>query len=313
MKQVEISIIVAVYGCGSCLETLYERLSKSLKKISPNFEIIFINDSSPDNSWEIIKYLGKLDKRVKGINFSRNFGQHYAISAGFDYAKGNWVVSMDCDLQDAPEEIPNLYKKAKEGYDIVYAKSKFRSNKNIISNIYRKIYFKLQDFLSQNKYETTNLSFYILKNIVRDNIVKYRESSRQISNIIREQGFNIIGLEVNHSERQDGKSSYTFFKRLNLAIVGLIAYPSILLKASFLIGFFISFLSFFSGIYLSIIKFFGKQSLDGWTSLITVILFSTGLILMFLGIVGMYIEQVFLEVKNRPLYIVKEELNTHLE
>ena len=110
-KKIDISIITPVYGCSKSLNELYKRLNQTLSKITDNFEIIMVNDASPDNAWDVIKELAKKDKRVKGINFSRNFGQHYAITAGLDYSEGEWVVVMDCDLQDQPEEIVKLYEK----------------------------------------------------------------------------------------------------------------------------------------------------------------------------------------------------------
>lgn len=304
-----LSVIVPVYGCSNCLEDLYDRLVKSLNSINKDFEIIFINDCSPDDSWDRIVYLCGKDNRVKGVNLSRNFGQHYAITAGFDYASGEWVICMDCDLQDLPEEISNLYIKAQEGYDIVYAMSEYRSNKGVINNLPRKIYFKLQDILTQNQFKTSNLSFYIMRKVVRDSITKYRESSRQIALLIREQGFSIVGVEVEHADREDGKSSYSLWKRIKLAYEGLVTYPSLILKLAFLLGFTISICSFLGGGYIIIDKLINNSSLPGWASLMTAILFSTGLILTFIGIVGMYIEKIFLEVKNRPLYIVKESIN----
>ena len=120
MEPIQISVVSPIYGCKACLPELYERLVASLSQISPSFEIILVNDACPENSWECIELLCERDSRVKGINLSRNFGQHYAISAGLDHARGEWVVVMDCDLQDQPEEILKFYAKAQEGYDIVF-------------------------------------------------------------------------------------------------------------------------------------------------------------------------------------------------
>ena len=301
--------MIPVYGCEECLFILYRRLIHSLSEIVPDFEIIFINDYSPDSSWTTIEELAKKDNRVRGINFSRNFGQHYAITAGLDYAKGKWIVVMDCDLQDQPEEIIKLYNKAQEGFDIVYAISPFRGKNGIIYNLMRKIYFKLYDFLAQNKFETSNTSFYIISAAVRDSVVKFREFSRHISSLIRYVGFKIVGVEIEHSERGAGKSSYTFSKRFQLAYTGIIAHSSNLLKLSLICGFLLSLAAFGFVIFIIIGKLLYKYILPGWTSLIVLNLFSTGLILSFLGVIGMYLEKMFLEIKNRPLYIIKDTLN----
>lgn len=304
-----ISVISPVYGCRDCLSSLCDRLDKVLSSISPNYEIILVNDASPDEAWNEIMHLSKKNPKIKGINFSRNFGQHYAISAGFDHANGDWIVVMDCDLQDQPEEIVKLYNKTKEGFDIVYGISFFRGKNSFLHSFFRKTYFKIYDMLAQNNFKTENLSFYIMSVKVKNSIILFRESSRHISSLMRYVGFKIVGIEIEHLERTFGKSSYSFLKRMNLAFTGIIAYSSVLLKISFVLGFLISILSFMMGMILVIKKLLGNYTIDGWLSIVALILFSTGLILSFMGIIGMYLEIMFLEVKNRPLYIIRDKLN----
>lgn len=308
-KYPHISVVVPVYGCSECLILLTKRLEDSLLSISPDYEIILVNDSSPDFSWNVIKDVAGKNPKIKGINFSRNFGQHYAISAGLDFASGEWVVVMDCDLQDQPEEIKKLYNRALEGYDIVYGVSEFRGKRNFITKLLRVVYFKLYDFFANNNFKTENLSFYIISRNVRNNMVLFREHSRHISSIMRHVGFKIIGIPIDHKEREFGKSTYNFSKRVKLALVGLIAHSSTLLRFSFYLGFIFSFFSFSYGIYILFIKIFMSYSVPGFTSLATLIAFSTGLILTVLGIIGIYLENIYLETKNRPLYIVKDYIN----
>jgi|1048.fasta_scaffold01774_2 glycosyltransferase involved in cell wall biosynthesis len=309
LDRPHISVISPVYGCKDCLSSLCDRLDKVLSSISPNYEIILVNDASPDEAWTEIVDLSKKNSKIKGINFSRNFGQHYAISAGFDYAVGDWIIVMDCDLQDQPEEIVKLYNKTKEGFDIVYGTSFFRGKNSFLRTILRKTYFKIYDILAQNNFKTETLSFYIMSADVKNSIILFRESARHISSLLRYVGFKIIGIEIKHLERTIGNSSYSFSKRMALAYTGIIAYSSILLKMSFVLGFLISIFSFSTGIVLIVNKFSGNYAIDGWVSIVTLILFSTGLILSFLGIFGMYLEKMFLEVKNRPLYIIRDKLN----
>jgi polyisoprenyl-phosphate glycosyltransferase len=310
--SIEISVIVPVYGCASCVEELYERLGAVLSGLSISYEIIMINDASPDQSWETIEKLAIQDPKLKAVNLSKNYGQHYAISAGFDIAKGQWVVSMDCDLQDLPEEIPKLYMKAKEGFNIVYGYSRFRGRRGYWYTKVREFYYTVLDWMSGNSYKTTNLAFYIVSNRVVHNIRKYREHSRHLSSLIRDMGFDITGVQVEHREREHGESSYTFLKRLKLAVIGIIAYSSTLLKVSLILGFLFSLMSFVSAGYLIFQKLFNESyTLPGWASIITAILLLSGLILVFLGILGLYIERIFLEVKNRPLYIIKETINVN--
>jgi glycosyltransferase involved in cell wall biosynthesis len=305
----EISVVVPVYGCEECLHSLCDRLVLELGKISTAFEIILVVDNSPDNSWERVKEISASDNRVKGVLFSRNFGQHYAISAGLDFATGNWVAVMDCDLQDRPEDIPVLYAKASKGFDIVYGYSSFRGEKSVLRNSFRKLYIWLYDFMVQTNYKSENLSFFLMHSNVRDAIVQYREASRHISSIVREVGFKITSVPVEHLEREKGKSSYTFVKRVNMALVGLVTYSGFLLKISLFTGFSFSMVAFLFGLFIIFNRLFATVYYPGWASLAVLILFSTGLILSSLGILGIYLEKIFLEVKRRPLYIVKDKIN----
>ena len=310
LEPIEISVVVPVYNCKDCLAELHTRLVAALRSLCSSYEIIFINDSSPDNCWSFIKSLAETDSNVKAINFSRNYGQHHALTAGFDVAKGNWVVAMDCDLQDPPEEISKLYRKALEGHDIVYGVSDFRGKPGLVSQLIRKTYFWMLDRFSGNKYKTTNMSFYIASRQVVLNLRKFREKSRHISSLIRELGFNITGVQVEHHQRKHGESSYTLSKKLALGVQGLIGYSSMLLKLSLFLGFTFSCIAFLSGSYIFFQAFtIENYALAGWASPVTIILFLAGVILVSLGVLGLYIEQIFLEVKDRPLYVVREKIN----
>jgi len=305
-KKPLISVVIPVYGCAECLILLYQRLEATIKTITEYFEIVLINDSSPDGSWSVITDLCKKDKRVKGINLSKNFGQHHAITAGMDFAKGKWIVVMDCDLQDQPEEIVNLYNKALEGYEIVYGISEFRSKKNFINQVFSKVYYNVYDILTKSKVKNTNLSFYIMSRKAKNALISLREHSRHTSALMRYIGFKIIGINVKHKEREIGKSSYSLIKKIKLAVVGIISYSSTLLRLSFYVGFFFSVISILYGSFVLFNKISHHYTLPGWASTTTLICFSTGLILSVLGIIGIYIEKIFLEVKGRPLYIVDD-------
>jgi polyisoprenyl-phosphate glycosyltransferase len=308
-NNLEISVVVPVYGCSECLRSLCDRLVSSLSTYVSDFELILVVDCSPDSSWQTLEELAIKDKRIKGILFSRNFGQHYAISAGLDYAKGNWVAVMDCDLQDRPEDIQVLYERTKEGFDVVYGFSSFRGKKSFLRNFFRKIYIYLYDSLVKTNYKTANLSFFIMHSKVKDAIIQYRENSRHISTIVREVGFRITGVQVQHLEREIGVSSYNFSKRLKLALTGIVNYSTVLLKLALIIGFSFSILSFIMGLIILLNRLFGKVYYPGWASIAVLILFSTGITLTFLGILGIYLQKIFSEVRKRPLYIVSEKIN----
>jgi polyisoprenyl-phosphate glycosyltransferase len=304
-----LSVVVPVYGCDTCLRPLCERLQAVFAKLKLQGEIILVCDRSPDNSWVVIQQICNEMPFVKGILFSRNFGQHYAITAGLDYAKGDYCVVMDCDLQDPPEEIEKLYLKAQEGFDIVYGYAAFRGKKNRAMQFFRNLYFKMYDWLVGTGYQTVNLSFFLMKRKPIEAYKQYRDKSRHLASIIRDLGFSFGGVEVQHEEREQGKSSYSLTKRVKLAVNGLIMYSSFFLRVSLIIGFVFSTVAIGLACLIIYNRIFEVEYYPGWTSLIAVVLLSSGLIMSFLGIIGLYIQKIFMEVRERPLYIIDELLN----
>jgi len=302
-----ISVIISIYRCEDSILELYERLGKALTEISPEYEIIFVNDASPENDWELIQDICKKDKKVKALNFSRNFGQHYAIAAGLSHAAGEWVVVMDGDLEDTPEDITKLYNQAQTGYDIVYADYKENIKPILIRNFSR-LYHKLFNFLANNTEEKGNARFVILNKVVVDNFNKLENRQVHFGPLLHSLGFKDFKLPLD-PQKVENKSSYTFTKKLNLAINSIISHSTILLRVSIAIGFFFSLCAFLFGTYVIIQKISGIQVKLGWSSIITSIYFVSGLIMIVAGILGMYIESIIYEVKGTPRYIIKETLN----
>jgi len=302
-SNIRISVVTPVYGCEECLVELCDRLRSSLGKITDNYEIILVNDASRDDSWNVICALSAQEKRIKGINFSRNFGQHYAISAGLDTADGDWVVVMDCDLQDRPEDIIKLYEKAQEGYDIVFANNNGKKNNRLTS----KLYYKLHKALT--KEDSVTASFIILSKRVVLTLRQFREKHRLILKLLQCVGFTRSEVKVNADQRLKGTSSYTFMMRAKLGIFGIISSTTRLLRAGILFGTFTSAFSFLFGIYVLISKLTIEDYAAGWSSLIVSIFFVGGIIMILLGIIGVYLEVMFDEVKSRPLYIIKGTTN----
>jgi dolichol-phosphate mannosyltransferase len=302
-----ISVVSPVYKAEKIVFELVRQLHENLTKITADYEIILVNDASPDNSWEAVVGECTKDSRVKGINLSRNFGQHYAITAGLNYAKGEWVVVMDCDLQDRPDEILNLYKKVQEGWDIVYARRTERQDK-FIKRMFSKIFNAVFSYLSGIKLnKVANFGIYHLKVITEYN--KMKEYARSFGTLIRYLGFNSCVIDVRHGERFEGKSSYTLAKLIRLAIDAIISNSNKPLKFTVKLGFIISLFSFFLALYNVIARFTGIIQLSGFTTTIFSIWFVGGMILFVLGIIGLYIERIFDQVKGRQLFIVKDEIN----
>lgn len=303
-KSSHISVAIPVYQAEGCLNELYNRLVSSLSKISDQFEIILVDDCSQDHSWSLIEILAQKDPRVRGVQFSRNFGQHYGITAALDMAIGDWVVVMDCDLQDAPEEIPKLYAKAQEGYDIVLA-SRTNRQDAFFKKLTSKIFYRILSYLADTEYDGSHGNFRIMSKKVVDNFKTMREQLRFFGGLVQWMGFPTTSLEVIHHERFEGQSSYNFKKLFKLASDTVIAFSDKPLRIAVKLGFLMSFLSFSYGAYILVHAFIYKSSVQGWSSLIVSIYFIGGIIISMLGVIGIYLGKAFDQMKNRPLYIVR--------
>lgn len=301
-----ISVVIPVYKAEGCLHELYRRLVASLESISPDFEIILVEDCGGDGSWEIISELSRSDLRVKGLQFSRNFGQHYGITAGIDHSCGEWVVIMDCDLQDRPEEIPQLYRKALEGHDIVLARRGGRKH-SFFKRLTSWLFYRLFSYLSGMNYDAEIGNFRIISRAVAENFKTIREQLRFFGGLIEWLGFPTASVVVEHAERYEGESTYDLKKLCKLATEAIIAYSDKPLRLAIQIGFLMSALAFMYGTYAVFKALFIGVPVMGWASIIASIYFTAGIIIGILGIIGVYLGKTFDETKKRPLYVVRRK------
>lgn len=308
--NIHISIVSPVYCSENIVDELVRQIVAYLEKITIEYEIILIDDCSPDKSWEKIKENCSSNPKVKGIKLSRNFGQHYAITAGIENAKGGYIVIIDCDLQDDPKYIPEMYDKIKEGYDIVYTfkeKRKHTSFKNITATLFNLVFNYLSD--NQNVQMHKNVGAYsMISRKVADAFNSYNDYHRHYLMVLRWLGFSSCFIQIEHKERFSGKSSYSLSKLFKHALEGITSQSDKLLRIFVNIGLIISTLSFLS-IILIIILYLVQGFKSGWASLIVVILFSTGLILTGIGVLGFYLGKTFEQTKNRPKYLIDEIIN----
>lgn len=303
----DISVVIPVYGCRAALPELHRRLTESVGSITQDYEIILVNDACPQNSWEVIQEICAKDPHVVGLEMSRNFGQLKATLAGLDYSTGDWVVVMDCDLQDRPEEIINLYNKAQEGYDFVIASRESRQDskmKVFVSNCF----YSLYSYMTDVKYDPTLCNFSISSRAVIDNYCRMREMHRAFTMYLLWMGYRWTKLGVEHNERYEGKSGYNFKKRMKMATELITSQSDKLLRLMTRIGLVISLLSFLF-IIVTVIRHFVANIAVGYSSTIAAIMLMGGLTIMSIGIVGLYVGNIFMEVKHRPLYIVRTRLN----
>lgn len=305
-----LSIVSPVYRAELIIEKLVTEIKASIISITENFEILLVEDGSPDNSWDTILKECEKDPRVKGIRLSRNFGQHYAITAGLDKTKGEWIVVMDCDLQDQPDEIPNLLAEAKKGFDIVLARRVDRRD-HASKRFFSSAFYKVLGYLTGSDQDAAVANFGIYHRKVINAVCSMREQIRYFPTMIKWVGFKKTLLDVKHGSRDSGSSNYSFRKLMNLAFDILLANSEKPIKLIVKMGFFISMLAFLACLVVMFKYFHGTIEVAGYTSLVLSIWLLGGLIIMLLGIIGMYIGKVFQYVKERPIYIVQEQINLH--
>lgn len=309
----DISVVVPVYGCRSALPELHRRLVEALSGMGKSFEIMLVDDHCPQASWEEISRICAQDDRVVGIRLSKNFGQIRAITAGLDHSRGDWVVVMDCDLQDRPEAIPQMYATAVDGgYDVVFAR-RARRKDSAVTKFFSRAFYKVYDYFTDGNYDASLCNFSISRRPVIEAYCSMREHHRAYTMFIKWIGFRQTAIDVEGAERFEGESSYSFKKKLDMASELITAQSVKPLKFAMTLGLVIAFLAF-AFLIVTVVRyfFFGPISV-GYTSTIASIYLMGGLMLAAIGIVGLYVGNIFTEVKKRPLYIVAEKLNAEEE
>lgn len=304
-----LSIVVPVYNEGYIISELVKRIKQNVENITKDFEVIIVDDGSIDQTWELIEIEAKLEYRIKGIKFSKNFGHHYAITAGLHNSTGDWVVVMDGDLQDRPEVIPNLYNKAQTGFDIVFV-SRQKRQESLLYRLAQKFFYWVLRILSGDNYDSDQANFSIINKKVVTAFKNFPEKSRFYGSTIKWLGFTRTSIFADQGTRFAGKSAYTLKKRFKLAADIILSFSERPLKFAISIGMLISICSLISAFWIILGKLYWGYSVEGWSSLMVAIFFLSGIILVVLGIQGIYLGRVFQEVKNRPLYIISSSINT---
>lgn len=299
-----ISVVIPVYKAEACLRELYNRLKSALETITNNFEIVLVEDCGGDSSWEVIGEMARLDPRVKGVQFSRNFGQHYGITAGLDVCNADWVVIMDCDLQDRPEEIPRLYKKALQGFDVVLA-NRGKRNHPLHKRVMSWLFYRVFSWLADIPHDGNSGNFRIISRSVVYHYRQVREQLRFFGGIIDWLGFPTAEITVVHDERFAGESTYNYRRLFKLSTEAIIAYSDKPLRLSIRFGFLMAAFSLCFGVYIIYRAMLFGVPVLGWSSLMVSVYFLGGMIIAILGIMGIYLGKTFDEAKKRPLYVIR--------
>ena len=304
----DISIIIPCYNTRYSLENLNSLLHKLLQDNFNSYEIIYIDDCSPQKDYEVVKHLSEIDSSVKLIKFVRNFGQQTAISAGLRFSEGDWVVVMDADMEDDPIYIPQLYSKAQKGYDIVFAKRINRKH-SLIKILESRVYHLCFNLLTGMNTDATIGNYGIYSRKVVNTFNNMNEQFRGFGLLVKWMGFNCAYIDVEHGKRYTGKSSYNFHKGIIHAFNAMIAFSQRPLKFTVLMGFGITFIAMVVSIIFIIRWLLGEVAIVGWTSIVLSIWLIGGLNIIILGIVGLYIGKIFEETKQRPHYIIDYMVN----
>lgn len=309
ISDICISVVVPVYGSPMVISQLVKRIKDTAVSMARNVEIILVCDRCPSDSWSVIRELVSNNESLVGINLSKNFGQHYAIYCGLQKSKGEWVVVMDCDLQDQPEEIPKLYQKALEGNDIVFACRAVR-NDSFFKKLGSKLFYKFLGYMTNTKQDERIANFGIYNRKVINALLKFKEQLRFFPAQVRWLGFKTAEVDIEHASRSEGKSNYSLKKLIELGFNVTISFSDKPLYLLVKFGFATAFLSILASIGILVSWLSGKVQVEGWTSIMLSLWFMFGVIMASVGLVGIYISKTFDEAKGRPVYVIDEELQS---
>ena len=303
-----ITVVVPLLNEEVLVSELIKRIDLSLRNISEDYKILLVDDGSTDETWKEIKNQSLQNDKISGIKFSRNYGHHYAITSGINRTDSDWVVVMDGDLQDRPEVIPDLYKKAQEGFDVVFV-NRIERTESKSYLLAQKFFYKVLNILSGLNFNSKQANFSIISRRVVQAYKLFKEQARFYGSTIKWLGFPTSSINALHGERFRGKPSYTIRRRIRLALDIIISFSERPLKLAISLGLVLSFISICIAIWIFVKAFNSEFSVLGWPSIIFSILFTSGANLILLGILGIYLGRVFHEVKGRPLYIEEEIFN----
>jgi dolichol-phosphate mannosyltransferase len=295
-------VVVPVYGCADCLRALTTRLVDTFAELGVPFEIVYVDDRSPDGAWEAIEDLAREDQRITAVRLSRNFGQHVAITAGLEHAAGDWIVVMDCDLQDRPEDIPRLWAPALDAHELVFTR-RIQRQQSWLRRVSARMYFRTRNLLLRTNFETEVGSLMLFSRKVANAFVSVRDKDRPHGLLLAWLGFDPVFVDVEHADRHAGHSSYSFSKLAASAVDGLFFQTTILLRWIVYIGLFVAFCGFVLAAVLIGLYLLATPP-PGWTSLAVLLLVIGGVTIISLGVSALYVGKIFDQVKDRPLYVV---------
>jgi glycosyltransferase involved in cell wall biosynthesis len=307
ISTIKYSIVLPIYNEQDNILLLYSRLTAVMSEVTPDYEMIFIDDRSTDNSFSLLEELHAKDSRVKLLRFSKNNGHQIAITSGLDYATGNGIVIMDADLQDPPELLPQFFEKHNEGYDIVYAQREMRSGESYFKRITAFLFYRVMKLLTNIDIPLDAGDFRLIDRKVADALASMNERNKFLRGLISWTGYKQIGIRFKRDARHAGTTNYTLTKMFKFALDGIFSFSHVPLKMATVFGFVISGFSFVLILWALIVRYW-EIAVPGWSSLMIAISFIGGVQLVTLGIIGEYLGRIYDEVKARPLYLLDKKI-----
>lgn len=304
-SKIHISFVSPVYNSENILHPLIVEIKKVMLKINHTFEIILVDDRSTDNSWEEMQSLASEDSNLINIRLSRNFGQYPATLAGLSYARGEWIVVLDCDLQDQPKEVLKLFLMANKGFDVVLAKRNNRQD-NYLKKLSSLAFSKVYGFLTDTNHDHQVANFGIYRKKVISSILSMTDYYVNFPLFVNFVGFNQTSIQVEHGPRFEGGTTYTYSKLFELALNSMISFSNKPLRLMVKFGIIVSFISLLFGMYNVYLSLTGQIEVLGYSSIIVSIWFLSGIIITLIGVCGIYIGKIFDQSKNRPIFIIDD-------
>lgn len=309
----ELSIVVPVFNEAGNIEKLYSELITVLERLGMEWEVIFCDDGSDDETWKEIDVLHKQDARIKGIRFSRNFGHQYALFAGMQHASGKAVITMDGDLQHPPGLIPKMLEHWQAGDKIVHTVRVYSDEQGVLKRVSSNLFYRLFAFLSGVKMESGMADFRLLDRQVLDELLEFKEEGLFLRGIVHWVGYQSSKLEFQCGDRFSGKGKYNLRRMLKLAWTGITSFSIVPLRVSIAIGVITSLLAFSEMIYAIYAKLFTDTAVPGWASGVAVVSFLFGIMFIMLGVLGEYIGRILIEARGRPRFLISEQLGISMK
>jgi len=305
--SVELSVVVPVYGCRGCLRELCARVARAVTPVVRSYEIVLVDDGSPDDAWAEIRTLVDSQSAVRGVRLTRNFGQHAAITAGISVSEGDWIAVLDCDLEDPPEVLPEMYRMAGAGYEVVVGR-RTRRTQGSLRALLSKLYFVILNRLSDVRLDPAQGALSLFSRRVSAEYLRLGDGDRHHVMILKWLGFRTVTLDYEQDPRFSGHSSYTMRALLGSAASGLLFQTTGLLQHVIYTGLTLAALGFLVAAFL-VYQRFAADIQPGWTSLAVLILIVGGIIVASVGVVGLYVGRLFEKSRGRPLFLIEDVID----